>query len=186
MLPNPWRSKDAKGRMTTGRLFLALTLLIAAPLAGNGTADQHDVPETAGAGGCLPAGSEMDAAMPGEIDLADGISYYGFLRTCVQGRPPVVTIDLAQYFKGQDAVREAARDGQYLEAEIDPVTYVRNRNVKLRHLGVKLDAQVLMFDCTVPGCPPIPVHLNELPWNELYRFRLQNGLIVYMELPYSP
>lgn len=169
------------------RLFLAIFLLFAAPsLAGNGTTDRNDVPETGDSRGCLRTGDDIDAAMPGETDLADGVSHYGFLRECTQGRPPVLTIDLVQYFEGPDAVREAARDGQFLEPEVDPVVYLRNRNPKLRRLGVKLDARVLMFDCAAPGCPPRQVHLDELPWNQLYRFRLQNGLIVYIELPYTP
>lgn len=171
----------------TFRLFLALSLLYAAPaLAGNGASEPLGVPNSADPRGCLSAGSGAVSAMPEETDLADGVSYYGFLRSCAQGRPPVLTIDLVQYFEGQDAVREAARDNSFLDPEVDPVVYVRNRNPKLRRLGVKLDAQVLMFDCAVPGCPPKRVHLNELPWNDLYRFRLQNGLIVYLELPYTP
>jgi hypothetical protein len=82
----------------------------------------------------------------------------------------VLTIDLVQYYEGSQAIREAARDGQTLEPDIDPVIYVRNENPKLRHLGVKLDAQVLMFDCATPGCPPKAVLLEDLPWNEMYGF----------------
>lgn len=171
----------------TLRVLLALSLFFAAPaFAGDGPPEPRDVPEITEPGGCLPAGADADAAMPDETDLADGVFYYGFLRECTEGRPPVLTIDLVQYYEGPDAVREAARDGQALEPDVDPVVYVRNRNPKLRHLGVKLDARVLMFDCSVPGCPPERVLLNELPWDALYRFRLQNGLIVHIELPYTP
>jgi hypothetical protein len=169
------------------RLLLALSLLLAAPaFAGGGPPGPRDVPEAAGPKGCLPAGADAGAPMPDETDLEDGISHYGFLRKCTQGRPPVLTIDLVQYYEGPEAVSEAARDGQALEPDVDPVVYVRNRNPKLQHLGVKLDAQVLMFDCATAGCLPKPVHLEELPWNEMYRFRLQNGLIVSIELPYTP
>lgn len=97
-----------------------------------------------------------------------------------------MTIDLVQYYSGEQAIREAAKDGVTLEPDLDPVEYVRNRNPRLRNLSVKPDANVLMFDCEIAGCAPKRVRLDELPWNALYRFQLQNGLIVYIELPYSP
>lgn len=118
--------------------------------------------------------------------LCDGCWCDGFLRGCTDGRPAVLTIDLVEHYEGEEAIREASKDGQTLERDIDPVVYVRNRDPKLRRLGVKPDANVLVFDCSIPGCPAKHTHLHELPWNALYRFRLQNGLIVYLELPYSP
>jgi hypothetical protein len=168
-------------------LLLALSLLFVMPaFSGSGPSEPRDAPETVETKGCLRPSAGAGAPMPEETDLKDALTHYAILRGCTQGRPPVLTIDLVQYYEGSQAIREAARDGQTLEPDVDPVIYVRNENPKLRHLGVKLDAQVLMFDCATAGCLPKPVLLEELPWNELYRFRLQNGLIVYIELPYMP
>jgi hypothetical protein len=167
-------------------LLLALSVLFVMPaFSGSGPSEPRDASETVRAKGCLRAPS-AGAPRPEETDLKDALTHYAILRGCTQGRPPVLTIDLVQYYEGSQAIREAARDGQTLEPDVDPVIYVRNENPKLRHLGVKLDAQVLMFDCATPGCPPKEVLLEDLPWNEMYRFRLQNGLIVYIELPYMP
>ena len=166
------------------RLLLAMVLLCAAPLhAGDGPSRAGHPPEPAA--GCLPAAAG-DAALPDATDLADGVVHYAFLRDCTAGRPPLLTLDLVQYFEGAEAVRAAAADGVVLEPDVDPVVHVRNRNPRLRRLGVKLDARVLAFDCAAPGCAPVPVHLDALPRDALYRFVLQDGLITRIELPYTP
>lgn len=103
--PIPVGIEDFGGSMTL-RLLLALSLLFPAPaFAGGGPPEPRDVPEAAEPRGRLPAGADADAAMPDETDLEDGIPYYGFLRKCTEGRPPVLTIDLVQYYEGPDAVR---------------------------------------------------------------------------------
>jgi hypothetical protein len=169
------------------RLLLAMALLCVAPLWAGEDPLRADVPpDTTASAGCLAAPAGSDATLPDATDLADGVVHYGFLRDCIDGRPPLLTLDLVQYFQGAEAVRAAAADGVDLEADVDPVVHVRNRNPRLRQLGVKLDAQVLAFDCAAPGCPPGPVHLDALPWGALYRFALQDGLISYIELPYTP
>jgi len=167
------------------RLLLAMALLCVAPLRAGEDPLRADVPPDTTAG-CLPAAAGSDALLPDATDLADGVLHYGVLRDCIDGRPPRLTLDLVQYFQGAEAVRAAAADGVVLEADVDPVVHVRNRNPRLRQLGVKLDAQVLAFDCAAPGCPPGPVHLDALPRGALYRFALQDGLITYIELPYTP
>lgn len=165
-------------------LMICLSVMLLT-IAGLPLPEDGAVAEAAVLRGCVrtPGG----APPSGRTDLKDKVTYYGFLRRCADGRPAVVTIDLVEYYLGERAIREAARDGQTIEEpDVDPVVYVRNRNPKLRRLGVKPDARVLMYDCAIPGCGPRRVHLSELLWNQLYRFRLQNGLIVYIELPYTP
>lgn len=171
--------------MTT-RLDIAasVAVLVVAAVCGSGNPRSESPEGVAPGGGCVRAAGV--APEPEETDLQDDVVHHGFLRECMDGRPAILTIDLVQYYEGEQAIREAAKDGETLEPDVDPVMYVRNRNPKLRRLGVKPDARVLMFDCSIPGCVPKHVQLDELPWNELYRFQLQNGLIVYIELPYSP
>lgn len=169
------------------RLLLAMALLCTAPLLAGEAPLRTDVPpDTTASGGCLHEAAGSDVALPDATDLADGVLHYGFLRDCTEARPPLLTLDLVQYFEGTEALHAAAADGVVLEPDVDPVVHVRNRNPRLRRLGVKLDAQVLAFDCAVPGCPSGPAPLAALPWGALYRFVLQDGLITYIELPYTP
>lgn len=134
--------------------------------------------------GCARAAGNVPESGP--TDLKDAVTHWGFVRRCDDARPAILTIDLVEYYEGARAIREAKKDGEALEADVDPVVHVRNRNPKLRRLGIKPDADVRMFDCAVEGCPARKAQLDELPWDRLYRFRLQNGLIVYIELPYTP
>lgn len=167
------------------RLSLAACVLATLPaIAPFPTSGQDAIGQKVVARGCVDATGEATSLE--RTDLEDDITHWGYVRRCTDGRPAILTIDLVEHFEGKQAVREAARDGKTLEPDVDPVMYVRNRNPKLRRLGVKPDANVLMFDCSIPGCLPRRTHLGELPWDELYRFRLQNGLIVYVELPYTP
>lgn len=166
--------------------LLALSLLFALPAVSDTGVKPSSLPERINPEGCLSPDDHEDSSAPDETDLEDGIVYYGFLRQCIEGRPTVLAVEMVEHYEGEEAVSEAARDGETLETDVDPVVYVRNTEQELRHLGVKPDARVLMFDCDIPGCPPARVHLDELPRDALYRFRLQNGLIVYIELPYSP
>jgi hypothetical protein len=174
--------------MRTAHASLPLCALAAAVLATVGASPQTFDPKVRGAAttaqGC--AQTADTAREPERTDLEDDVTHYGYLRRCTDGRPAILTIDLVEYYEGAQALQEAAKDGETLEPDVDPVMYVRNRNPRLRALGVKPDATVLMFDCETAACEPRRAHLAELPWSALYRFRLQNGLIVYIELPYSP
>jgi hypothetical protein len=124
---------------------------------------------------------------PEPPDLEDDVLYWGLLRACTDGRPAVATIELVEYYEGEDAVREAAKDGETVEPDVDPVVHVRRAaRPKVLLLGVKPDADIRMFDCEMNGCDTRSVDLDALPWNDLYRFQLQHGMIVYLELPYTP
>jgi hypothetical protein len=124
---------------------------------------------------------------PEPPDLEDDVVYWGLLRACTDGRPAVATIELVEYYEGEEAVREGAKDGATVEPDVDPVVYMRRpARPKVLRLGVKPDADIRMFDCEMNGCGTRNVHLDALPWNDLYRFQLQHGMIVYLELPYTP
>jgi hypothetical protein len=124
---------------------------------------------------------------PEPRDLEDGVVYWGLLRACADGRPSVATIELVEYYEGEAAVREAAKDGEMVDPDVDPVVHVRRAAPPtVLRLGVKPDADIRMFDCEMNGCDTRNVVLDALPWNDLYRFRLQHGMIVYLELPYTP
>jgi hypothetical protein len=124
---------------------------------------------------------------PEPPDLEDNVVYWGLLRACTDGRPAVATIELVEYYEGEEAVREAAKDGETVEPDVDPVVHVRRAaRPKVLRLGVKPDADIRMFDCEMNGCGTRNVGLGALPWYDLYRFQLQHGMIVYLELPYTP
>lgn len=124
---------------------------------------------------------------PEAPDLEDDVVYWGLLRACTDGRPAVATIELVEYYEGEEAVREAAKDGETVEPDVDPVVYVRKAaRPKVLPLGVKPDADIRMFDCEMNGCDTRNVDLDALPWDDVYRFQLQHGMIVYLELPYTP
>lgn len=179
--------KEEERVMPIGLLVaLALLWFPRVALASDEPAEASDQPRAVEKKGCLSSAGAVDAAAPEETDLEDGARHHGFLHGCVDGRPSVLTLDLVEYYEGAEALAEAARDGESLDPDVDPIVYVRNRNPKLRRLGVKADAKASRFDCSLPGCPLVRVQLSELPWDALYEFRLQDGLIVAIELPYSP
>lgn len=137
--------------------------------------------------GCTRSVSGEPEPEPEPPDLEDGVVYWGLLLACTDGRPSVAAIELVEYYEGEEAVREAAKDGETVDPDVDPVVYVRRvARPRVLRLGVKPDADIRMFDCEMNGCDTRNVDLDALPWSDLYRFRLQHGMIVFLELPYTP
>ena len=93
----------------------------------------------------------------------------------VDGRHPVylkavdpsrrtIRFDLIQFYTGDDAIREAAKDGQQ---EVDNGYYIRNVNPRLRTLPVRADAPITVIPLVWDEVPNasgrnVPVSLAKL------------------------
>jgi hypothetical protein len=177
----PWQREDTTLHSTDD------SAAVAAALAELRADSQAEPPVEERRVGCTRSVSGEPEPEPEPPDLEDGVVYWGLLRACTDGRPSVAAIELVEYYEGEEAVREGAKDGETVDPDIDPVVYVRRAaQPKVLRLGVKPDADIRMFDCEMNGCDTRNVDLDALPWNDLYRFQLQHGMIVYFELPYTP
>jgi hypothetical protein len=170
---------DARAASSAENASAAAAAALAAPRE-NAPAES---PSEIGRVGCIRP--EADVPEPALPTLEDGVEYWGYLRECIDGRPAVVTIEVVRDFWGAEAVREAAKDGVMLEPDVDPVVHWRRFTpLRVVQVSVKPDADIRCEDiqCSSRG----RVSLDALPWNQLHRFRLQNGMIVHLELPYFP
>ena len=89
--------------------------------------------------------------------LADG--RHPVLLTAVDPARRTITFDLIQWYFGEDANREAAKD--HKESPVANDIYTRNVNPKLRTLPVKADAPITVNNL-LNSHQPIPVSLAKL------------------------
>jgi hypothetical protein len=81
--------------------------------------------------------------------LADG-KYDVYIRTVDTSRRRLV-VDLVQVFEGEDAVKEAIKDGKSRKETEYLYTYLRNQNPRLRTLSLARDVRInLLHECEGP------------------------------------
>jgi hypothetical protein len=125
---------------------IATALLIASLAVAACSRSQPDQPSspagqpaattTAPAGKASAPTSGPTSTQP--VVLADG--RHPVLITTVDPDRPAITVDLIQFYQGEDATREAAKDHQESPPPND--YYLRNTNPRLRTLAVTRDAAI--------------------------------------------
>ncbi|HZC98772.1 MAG TPA: hypothetical protein VFA46_00795 [Actinomycetes bacterium] len=127
------------------------------------------------------------------VVLADG-RHPVHLKTIDPGRR-TITFDLIQMYWGEEAVREAAKDGWQ---EVDNDYYIRNVNPRLRTLPVRADAAItvnmLAVERTGTITKDVSVSLAELPAlmrahpsaSRLFYITVRHDQVVKMAEQYIP
>jgi hypothetical protein len=147
MDPQGRRSKEAT--MRPARIIVAATLAVAAIATGSylavSTTSHRAAAPTAPVSAAPPASSAAEpptgaggATGSEPVVLADG-RHPVLLKAIDPGRG-TVTFDLVQYFRDEEATREAAKDHQESPPPND--SYMRNLNPRLRTLPVGADAAI--------------------------------------------
>jgi hypothetical protein len=148
---------------------LVAAVVFAAAVAGTGffiarsTAD-HPAPAPAAPLAAAPTGSAAKASatqggttIRHPVVLADG--RHPVCLTAIDPSRRRITFDLVQWYFGEDAAREAAKDHQESPPPND--YYIRNVNPKLRTLPTRADA-VLTVNNLLNSHQSIPVTLSRL------------------------
>jgi hypothetical protein len=152
--------------MRPARITAALVFAAAVAITGctaHSTGHRADAPAApAAAAPAAPPASPATNAQAGQraatsqpVVLADG-RHPVFLKT-VEPYRQTITFDLIQWYQGQAAAREAAKD--HLEADND--YYIRNSNSKLRTLPV-LDGATITVNQLTGSNHGVPVSLAKL------------------------
>jgi hypothetical protein len=192
------RPTDGKGRALLGALLLAA-------LAAACGVDDEGVSPTAlpGAGSPTVATSSVSptATSAGEPDLEDGRHFGYILEIDIEGDPPSIAFDLAEFLTGEEANEAAVEDGVISEGETVPNDYyIRNRNPMLRTLSLALDVSITVVNwencCeSIPGelepfvqafsakDPPLGIYRGTY---SPYWLTVQGGRIVAIEEQYLP
>jgi hypothetical protein len=149
------------------RLIAAVVFAAAVAAIGffiaRSTAD-HPAPAPAAPVAAAPAGSaakasatQGDTTIRHPVVLADG--RHPVCLTAIDPDNGTITFDLVQWYFGEDAAREAAKDHQESSPPND--YYIRNLNPKLRTLPTRADA-VITVNNLLNSHQSIPVTLPRL------------------------
>jgi hypothetical protein len=119
-------------------ILAAGVALALAGCGGNQPADRGAPATTHAPATTAPPASKAPATSSGAVVLADG-RHPVYIRT-VNPDSRKITFDLIQFYFGDDAAREAAKDGKESPPPND--YYIRNVNPALRTLPVRADATI--------------------------------------------
>jgi hypothetical protein len=195
MDPQGRRSKEAT--MRPARIIVAATLAVAAIATGSylalsATSHRAAAP-TAPVSATPPASSAAEPATGGggatssePVVLADG--RHPVLLKAIDPGQGTVTFDLVQYFRDEEATREAAKDHQESPPPND--SYMRNVNPRLRTLPVGADA-VITANQLAGSNEDVPVSLGRLAsltraGSGVFWLTVRGGQIVQIGEQWSP
>jgi hypothetical protein len=176
------------------------TVLLVAGVAvagcGRGQSDQHGTaasqpPAASAPTVTAPPAGQVPATKSEQAVLTDG-RHPVYLKTVDSGQR-TITFDLIQWYVGEDATREAAKDHQESPPPND--YYIRNVNPKLRTLPVRSSATItvnaLAAERTGSATKNVPVTLAELAkllgsFSPPFWITVQHGQVVAIAEQYVP
>jgi hypothetical protein len=195
MDPQGRRSKEAT--MRPARIIVAATLAVAAIATGSylalSTTSHRATAPTAPVAAAPPASFAAEpptgaggATSSEPVVLADG-RHPVLLKAIDPGRG-TVTFDLVQYFRDEEATREAAKDHQESPPPND--SYMRNVNPRLRTLPVGADA-IITANQLADSNENVPVSLGRLAsltraGSGVFWLTVRGGQIVQIGEQWSP
>jgi hypothetical protein len=195
MDPQGRRSKEAT--MRPARIIVAATLAVAAIATGSylalSTTSHRATAPTAPVAAAPPASFAAEpptgaggATSSEPVVLADG-RHPVLLKTIDPGQG-TVTFDLVQYFRDEEATREAAKDHQESPPPND--SYMRNVNPRLRTLPVGADA-IITANQLADSNENVPVSLGRLAsltraGSGVFWLTVRGGQIVQIGEQWSP
>jgi hypothetical protein len=195
MDPQGRRSKEAT--MRPARIIVAATLAVAAIATGSylalSTTSHRAAAPTAPVSAAPPASSAAEPATGAggatssePVVLADG--RHPVLLKAIDPGQGTVTFDLVQYFRDEEATREAAKDHQESPPPND--SYMRNVNPRLRTLPVGADA-VITANQLAGSNQNVPVSLGRLAsltraGSGVFWLTVRGGQIVQIGEQWSP